>query len=31
MNFRMTHIFKKSNSCVDKLINLSMKNKVEFV
>jgi len=30
-NFRVTHVFREGNSCVDRLTNLGVENSVEFV
>jgi len=30
VNFRVIHIFSKGNSCIDRLTNLGVKNRIEF-
>jgi len=31
IDFTMIHIFREDNSCVDRLPNLSMENKIKFI
>jgi len=31
MKFRVTHVFREDNSCANRLVNLGVKNMIEFV